>query len=217
MARRIATRGTCNLCNRDFAKGAMTRHMRSCRNKTADASQGPSSKSFHVIVEGRYYKDYWMHLAVPVDARLRDLDHFLRETWLECCGHLSAFVFGEVEYYSIPLETFDLDMSPRIDRLLDVGAQFGHEYDFGTMTELSLRVVAEDDMPGQGIRVLARNLPPVLACGVCGESATVVCVDWTDEDERFMCAACAAKEDFEEDMLLPVVNSPRVGECAYTG
>lgn len=158
-----------------------------------------------------------MHLAVPVDARLRDLDHFLRATWLECCGHLSAFAIGEVEYYSIPLETFDRDMSPRIDRLLDVGVQFGHEYDFSTMTELSLRVVAEDDMPGRGIRVLARNLPPVLACGACGESATVVCVDWTDEDERFMCAACAAKEDFEEDMLLPVVNSPRVGECAYTG
>ena len=150
-------------------------------------------------------------------ARLRDLDHFLRETWLECCGHLSAFVIGEVEYYSYPLEHLTGDMSSRSTGFWTLERSSGMRYDFGTMTELSLRVVAEDDMPGQGIRVLARNLPPVLACGVCGESATVVCVDWTDEDERFMCAACAAKEDFEEDMLLPVVNSPRVGECAYTG
>ncbi len=217
MARRIPTRGTCNLCSRDFGKGAMTRHLRSCRNKTAGASGGPSSKSFQVIVEGRYYKDYWMHLAVPVDAPLQDLDDFLRDTWLECCGHLSAFAIGEVDYYSYPVETFDLDMSPQIGRLLDVGSQFGHEYDFGTMTELSLKVVAEDDIPGDGIRVLARNLPPALVCGACGGSATAVSVEWTDEDERFLCDACAAKGDFDEDMLLPVVNSPRVGECAYTG
>jgi hypothetical protein len=30
---------------------------------------------------------YWMHLEVAAGTTLTILDRFLRDTWLECCGH----------------------------------------------------------------------------------------------------------------------------------
>jgi hypothetical protein len=48
-----------------------------------------------------------------------------------------------------------------------------------------------------------RNLePPLISCEVCGKPATEV---------------CAGEHECGEEMLLPVVNSPRVGMCGYTG
>ncbi|BCL80655.1 hypothetical protein ccbrp13_31200 [Ktedonobacteria bacterium brp13] len=41
---------------------------------------------------------YWMHLEVSTGATLADLDHFLRKSWLECYGHLSAFEIGNQSY-----------------------------------------------------------------------------------------------------------------------
>ena len=37
------------------------------------------------------------------------------------------------------------------------------------------------------------------------------------EGEGWVCDECAPKHKCGEDMLLPVVNSPRVGMCGYTG
>jgi len=34
-------------------------------------------------------------MQVKDNAALSDLDSFLRDIWLECCGHLSAFEIGE--------------------------------------------------------------------------------------------------------------------------
>ena len=42
---------------------------------------------------------YWMHLQVAVDTTLATLDRFLRDTWLECCGHLSVFRISGLNYY----------------------------------------------------------------------------------------------------------------------
>lgn len=41
---------------------------------------------------------YWLYLEMPARATLTDLDGFLRDIWLECCGHLSAFDIGTVRY-----------------------------------------------------------------------------------------------------------------------
>jgi hypothetical protein len=39
-----------------------------------------------------------MHLEVTASTALATLDRFLRVTWLECCGHLSAFEIVGVRY-----------------------------------------------------------------------------------------------------------------------
>jgi hypothetical protein len=61
--------------------------------------QVKKSKAFHLVVEGYRLPMYWMHLEVVAGITLATLDRFLRDTWLECCGHLSVFRIGGLNYY----------------------------------------------------------------------------------------------------------------------
>ena len=65
----------------------------------SSSKQKPKSgKLFHLVAEGRYQPAYWIHIAAHVQAKLDDLDGFLRDIWLECCGHMSAFTIDGVTY-----------------------------------------------------------------------------------------------------------------------
>ena len=68
-----------------------------------------------------------------------------------------------------------------------------------------------------GARVLARNAPPHVHCVECKQQATIVEAGWNGLNlDRCFCETCAASK-IEEGMRLPIVNSPRVGVCAYCG
>lgn len=228
MAKRMSS-GKCNLCGGTFSKSAMTKHLKLCKQQKEGFSKTPASarspqktKTFHLVVEGRYLPDYWMHLEVPANAKLEALDCFLRDIWLECCGHLSAFTIADRKYSVAPMAEFDdKSMNIKLDRVLEPGMKFFHEYDFGTTTDLMLKVVSEgeSELKDQSIQVLARNEPPAILCESCGKMATQVCTEclWSGEGKGWLCDQCAAKHKCGEELLLPVVNSPRVGMCGYTG
>src|ERR1035441_4646665 len=100
--------GTCYLCDGIFTKGAMTRNLKKGTGPdpppaSATAVEFGPGPSFHLLVEGRYATAYWMHLAVPAEATLAELDRFLRFTWLECCDHLSGFTIGGNRYPCSPM------------------------------------------------------------------------------------------------------------------
>lgn len=99
--REIST-GICRFCQEEFAKNKMTRHLKSCpaRLTSAAMTERRGQRLFHLLVEGKYRPNYWMHLEVPVAMTLADLDDFLRTVWLECCGHLSEFEIDDVSYSS---------------------------------------------------------------------------------------------------------------------
>ncbi|MGQ9552280.1 MAG: IS1096 element passenger TnpR family protein [Candidatus Bathycorpusculaceae bacterium] len=184
------------------------------------------ARIFHIAVQGRYSPEYWMHLEVVADAKLKALDSFLRDVWLECCGHLSAFTIEGVSYNSsLDRESLfyssfrDKSMNCKISSVLSVGMRFIHEYDFGTTTELALRVVSErmGEPVNKPVYIMGRNDPPELACVVCGKAATQVCTQCIWNGEGWLCEKCASDHKCGEEMLLPVVNSPRVGMCGYTG
>ena len=225
MAKRTST-GQCSFCGKSFGKSGITRHLKSCKER-ADNSKGAASPtgrrpkkvhSFHVVVEGRYQREYWMHLEVPAKLQLLELDNFLRDTWLECCWHLSAFTIGNTTYFSETMEEFgDAGMDIALGRLVGPRMQFRHEYDFGTTTELALRIISEGEMADQDIRLMARNDAPAFPCRECGSPATKICSECNWEDEGLFCDECAGKHGCEEEMFLPVVNSPRTGLCAYSG
>ena len=225
--------GTCALCGKDYAKNIISRHLKKCLLEQAStSSDGKKQKTFWINVWGKHRPDYWLHLQVPCSAKLADLDQFLRDIWLECCGHLSAFTIGNTRY---ELDTGQVDaiwkdffgpsmptksMAAKLYTVLQPGLKFSHEYDFGTTTNLSLKVVAEHERAGQSneIRILARNNPPDLRCTKCGKLATQVCTHCIYEGSvAWLCDQHAKKHKCGEDMLLPVVNSPRVGQCGYTG
>src|SRR5258708_21705927 len=100
------SKGTCALCQGEFSKATMTKHLEVCQRRATDAARaagrrpGRTMKHFHVVVEGRDLPMYWMHLEMRTGITLADLDAFLRETWLECCGHMSAFEIGGQRYVS---------------------------------------------------------------------------------------------------------------------
>jgi len=203
----------------------MSRHLEACTQRTAAAAPRnrkttKTTRLVHLLVEGRDLPQYWMHLELPAEATLHTLDDFLRKNWLECCGHLSKFEIAGVSYASYPDPEFgDKSMRVQVGTIVGPGQQFFHEYDFGTTTELRLKVVAEreGEARGKSIQVLARNEAPLISCEVCGKPATEVCAQCIYEGAGWLCDACAGEHECGEEMLLPVVNSPRVGMCGYTG
>lgn len=223
--RKYTSTGRCNLCGRTLAKAGMTRHLQSCWAKQTGSEAGLPAKAregrlFLIMVGSRYSSDYWMHLEVPAATKLVVLDQFLRDIWLECCGHMSAFETGSETYFSSGArEMGGRTMNFEIGRVLAPGVKAFYEYDFGTTTALSLTVAAERKglTGGKSIRVLARNDPPLIVCESCGKPATQVCTQCIYEGEGWLCDEHAQEHECGEEMLLPVVNSPRVGMCAYSG
>lgn len=64
---------------------------------------------------------------------------------------------------------------------------------------------------------LARNDPPDIACVVCGKPAKKVCTECLFGGEGALCSKCTRQHECDEEMMLPLVNSPRTGMCAYAG
>lgn len=110
-------------------------------------------------------------------------------------------------------------MNVTLNKVLGAGTEFYHEYDFGTTTGLKLRVLSErkGEISGKSIRVLARSESPPITCGSCGKPAKQVCAECIWEGKGWLCDECATEHECGEEMPLPVVNSPRVGMCGYTG
>jgi len=217
MAAKSDTKAKCLLCNADFSKTGMTKHLKACLNKQSESQAESQAKSqekkkpfFHIMVDGLEHPRYWMHLKVAADAKLADLDKFLRDTWLECCGHLSAFNSPEGE----------LDMKKKIKDVVKPGTVLDHEYDFGDTTILRVKVIdlREGVAEKKKIHLLARNDPPEILCNICGKAPAVkVCSQCIWDGQGWLCKKCVKKHDCDEEMLLPVVNSPRTGICGYTG
>jgi Plasmid pRiA4b ORF-3-like protein len=230
MTRQIS-KGRCTFCHRELSKASMTRHLASCEQRVALQAEAGShqkaqkTKAFHLVVEGYRLPMYWMHLQVAAGITLATVDRFLRGTWLECCGHLSVFRIGGLNYYvdgDQDAYWWDMrrkNMQVKLEEVLSPGQTCSYEYDFGSTTELLVKVLSEYevDMKGKVIQILARNSLSIIPCDGCGELATSFCTHCIDEDKGYLCDACAKQHVCSEKMILPRVNSPRAGVCGYTG
>lgn len=209
--------GQCVFCKTALDKQSVIKHLQSCDKML--------TKNFNMkiysllLVEGGYDPMYWLYVAVDPKAMLKQLDHFLRKIWLECCGHMSAFEI-EGKKYSFPSmpELEAKGMTKSIGSLLTPGMKFHYEYDFGSTTELELKIIEGQELPfKKQIQLLARNEAPAIKCDHCEKPAAQICSECVYEEEGFLCKECAADHKCGKEMLLPVVNSPRVGVCAYEG
>jgi hypothetical protein len=202
----------------------MARHLKSCwhREASSTAKSGrrePAAGFSHISVAGRDRPEYWLHVAIQSTATLRALDSFLRATWLECCGHLSAFTIGGRSYAVHPQrELGDRSMTVPLEEVLRVGTRFTYDYDFGSTTRLSLRTLPHLEAPleDKPVRLLARNDPPLIECDGCGSPAEVICMEcsWLG---AWLCEGCAKTHPCGDELFLPVSNSPRTGVCGYAG
>ena len=234
MNSRRQSHGLCALCGHRAAKAAMARHLAVCV-PAHDVAEAAPATLFRLRVEAPEDRLYWLDVEVKADARLRALDQFLREVWLECCGHMSAFTIGGVRYeIAAPTADWSFDSldGPRLRsmnaKLGDAASPelvFHYEYDFGSTTGLRLKVASarEGRIGRRQLRLLARNAPATWLCAVCSAPATELCAFCLDgledilfcKDHARVHVAGAHEED--EAALLPLVNSPRMGVCGYTG
>ena len=96
-----------------------------------------------------------------------------------------------------------------------------YEYDFGTTSELVIKVVgARQGKPTtkHPIALMARNMFEPPSCVECEQPAEWLSAEcmWEEDAPSLFCAT-HAEEHEHEDMLMPIVNSPRTGMCGYTG
>jgi hypothetical protein len=221
MARKKQTRGKCIFCGREMAKGGLTRHLKTCPQRqqaVSAAGQGPGQEGtlYHLQAQDAWWGDFWLHLEMRGSAPLKDLDRYLRAIWLECCGHLSRFSIGGWAGDEIP-------MTRRAERVFEPGLVLTHIYDFGTSSVTLVKVVDVrhgKPLTSHPIFLMARNDRPQMSCVVCDQPAAWLCFECMYEldEPGTLCDRHAKRHPHKEyGELVPLVNSPRVGLCGYTG
>lgn len=230
MARTPQSRGACGFCGREFAKAGLTRHLQTCAKRleaqaTAETTRRQPQGIYHLQVQSAWGGNYWLHLEIRDNATLTDLDHYLREIWLECCGHLSAFKIGAASYASSPDPwgmSHDRSMAVKVGKIFAPDMALNYEYDFGSTTELTLKVLdvrTGKSLTDHPIFLMARNEFAAPTCMKCDQPAVWLCTQcpYDRSDERGELCDEHAEGHEHEDMLLALVNSPRVGVCGYSG
>ena len=237
---KIVSPGKCRLCGQLVDKARMSTHLKACvKRSAADTPDTPAAaRRLHVLVEADCDPGYWLHMEVPAKATFGKLDRVLRDIWLECCGHMSAFRFHRKRVprvshgdfapmiaalaqrgFEDELEDEQRLMDEAVGKRLQPGVKLQYEYDFGSTTELSLHVLDErpSSLAKPKIRLLARNEAPTIACAACGKPATQVCAQCLWDGGGWLCEGCVPDHECGEEMVMPIVNSPRTGVCGYTG
>ena len=232
----VQTRGFCKYCGKEYTKGGMLRHLSSCKKRILvleKESLKRKCRYFHLVILGKYEKDYWLIVETSENTTLKELDKFIRDIWVECCGHLSAFTCRGVQFESCPsTDKFwgspAKNMNYRLKDVVDVGDSISYEYDFGSTTELIINIhsVREGEKRNSEIVILSRNNPPKIVCSNCGQNeAKWVNPEGYYEGLPFWCEECLNEEYgdeedgeyYEAEFLLPICNSPRMGVCGYEG
>lgn len=238
MAKQI--KGFCKYCGKEYTRGGMLRHLASCKNRKArlEAEKGKVKCGyFELVISGKYSTAYWLIVEMKDTATLEDLDIFIRNIWVECCGHLSAFEVNGVRYESNSSEDSfwglpAKSMNYKLKNVFSVGQTIAYEYDYGSTTDLLVKVHSYRLGVGRGdkITLLSRNNPPEILCSQCKENKA----EWINPEgyydgNPFWCEKCMEEESVAEDgegesdeyysagFYLPICNSPRMGVCGYEG
>lgn len=227
MGQRI--KGKCKYCGKEYTMSYMGKHLNTCKERQKSLVNESGKRKcgyFELAVYPKYRKDYWLFIEIRETATLKDLDSFLRDIWLECCGHLSAFNIYGTSYDVVPCDDYfwgepAKSMNYQLKSVLETGMTIGYEYDFGSTTELVITV--KNYRVGwwkkEKLVILSRNNPPVIMCDRCKKQpAVTVCPErFWDGENVFLCKNCETIDVGEDEYILNVCNSPRMGVCGYNG
>lgn len=221
-------KGKCKYCGKEYTRSYMNKHLSSCKARQEILAAEKGSRQcgyFELAIYPKYNRDYWLFIEIRDTAMLKDLDAFLRDIWLECCGHLSAFEIEGVSYESMP-EGSSLwgesakSMNCRLNTVLEEGMTIEYEYDFGSSTDLMITVVnyRKGYQKKEKLTILSRNNPHEFICSECGKNPAVyICTECFWDGDGFLCEECSKTHACGEEMQLDVCNSPRMGVCGYCG
>jgi len=212
MENELKSEGRCLYCDELLSQSVIGRHLAKHLEQMEKDAAGKNPANYcHVEVEAN---EMFLHLLVKGDASMKTIDGLLRDIWLECCGHLSGF--GH--------KSFKIKIKDRVEDVFQPKVKIYHDYDYGTTTRVFLNAKKQYQLNlKEQIILLSRNEPLKLKCVSCKtEPAINICSVCCYQEMAFFCRKCSAKhaktcEDFDDYAKMPVVNSPRMGECGYTG
>ena len=203
----------CYYCNKELTEMTIKRHMKNCSEiKKRIEEQNVTDKKlrdqFIIAIKPKYDgNEYCIYLSIDGTLKLSHIDKFIRDIWVECCGHFSGFKIRGKFYQ-------DNSMNTRLNDILNLEDKFEYEYDFGSTTHLILEVVDIKQVPSSfsQIEIIARNNEIKHDCEICGEEAKY----FNYEKGEWECENCI---DEDNDMIseFDYCNSPRDSVCGYDG
>lgn len=218
--------GKCYYCNKDLTERTIKRHIKSCKDIKKVISDEIDLKKdirnqFIISLKDKYDKNtYCIYLSIDENLQLQHLDKFIRDVWVECCGHLSAFNINNIKYNDNSNDLYQMNV--KLKDVLHVGDKFEYQYDFGSTTYIILEVVEKIEVSKNHsqIEIIARNNENHYECNKCGEKAQY----YQYGTGYYLCEKCAEKlddDEFEkygiEELYGDYFNSPRDGVCGYEG
>lgn len=99
--RKATTSGVCTYCKNEIPKNSRSilSHLSDCQGK--HISDNPDiADSLLLLIQGKYSPEYWLVIKAKPDITMRRIDKFIRDIWVECCGHHSEF---SDKYSTIPM------------------------------------------------------------------------------------------------------------------
>jgi hypothetical protein len=109
---RTVSKGNCEFCKAELAKNKMTQHLKSCKQRLAaisaqeGTSETPKTRMFHILAEGQYNPQYWLHFELPADSALWAIDDFIKDMWIDDFDHLSGFTINGTNYSEANADDF---------------------------------------------------------------------------------------------------------------
>jgi len=208
----LKSEGKCFYCEEMLTQENIREHLQNhLLQMTKEGNKKNLVNYCHIGVEAG---EMFLHLLVRGSLTMKRIDQFLRDIWLECCDHLSGF--GH--------KNFKIKMKDRVEDVFQDRIKIFHDYDYGTTTRVLLRAHKHYSLPqSDDIILLSRNEPLKLMCSICHKKPAVnICTVCWYNDYAYFCESCSKAHaetcsDFYDYANMPLVNSPRTGECGYTG
>ncbi|MEI6766941.1 MAG: hypothetical protein WCM76_15025 [Bacteroidota bacterium] len=204
--------GKCIYCNELIGEKELTKHLSGHLEEQVQTRPSMRASAFYIKIKSG---DYFLHLLVKDNCTLRQLDHFLRNIWLDCCGHESCFkdIHGSFA------------MKWELGQCMIQGMNWLYQYDSINPTKLFVSVIGRICLAmKKNIIILSRNEPINFLCDSCKTKPAVNIFSIHDlfDDEGRYCAECSDHHTqdcpgYKDFLTLPIVNSPRVGVCRYEG
>ncbi|MDZ4759109.1 MAG: hypothetical protein SGJ10_13365 [Bacteroidota bacterium] len=212
MTEELISEGKCLFCEAVFPQKEIGKHLAKHLAEMQKADVKKSVASYcHIQIE---IGEMFLQILAKSDTEMEEIGVFLRNIWLEFCGHMSGFDHKD----------FEIEMEDLVETVFENRTKLSYDYDYGTTTSVFLKGLKKYSLFfKESIILLSRNEPLNLMCATCNkEPAVFLCSTCYWKQYAFYCKKCSTKhkkvcDDFADYSKMPVVNSPRMGQCGYEG
>ena len=173
--------GKCYYCGKELTERTIKRHMKNCSEmkkvieEKMENTKGIREQFLISIKDKQASRKYCVYVSIDAGLQLAHLDKFIRDIWVECCGHLSTFYIDREEYSHNSDGQYKMNFL--LKDILSIDKKFQYKYDFDLTTHLILEVVDIIKVSEEfsQIEIIARNNEEILEQAYCNSPRDGVC------------------------------------------